>query len=80
MTAFFYRDDYVSDLQDILYKRAPASDKYIVRCISPRASEASGGRMFKFSVYSLLKRVVVYYYYSIRRAKRAVNVLCLLSS
>ena len=76
---FFYRNDYVSDRRYILYKRASASDYICFICISP--SERSERRAFiKFSVYSLLKRVVLFIVYIVRRAKRAVYVLCLLSS
>ena len=55
----------------IVKERAPASE-YVFYMYKPERSE---GVFIKFSVYSLLKRIVLFIIYIVRRAKRAVNSL-----
>ena len=57
VTAFFYRNDYVSDRQEVWRSERQRATVYYFIYSKPERSE---GVYIKFSVYSLLKRVVVY--------------------
>nr|DAV32745.1 MAG TPA: hypothetical protein [Caudoviricetes sp.] len=54
---FFYRNDYVSDRQELLRSERQRATVYYFIYSKPERSE---GVYIKFSVYSLLKRVVLY--------------------
>ena len=78
---FFYRNDYVSDRQELLRSERQRATVYYFIYSKPESERSERRAFIKFSVYSLLKRVVLYLLFiSKRRAKRAVYVLCLLSS
>lgn len=64
----------------IVKERASASDNIILYSMSPRASEASGGRLLSSLLSLFQESSYVFIICIVRRAKRAVNVLCLLSS